>query len=45
MTDWIIFVTGFAAGACIGLRDLPPAAIALGSALLLFGLHLGAFAP
>ncbi|WP_160147809.1 hypothetical protein [Tabrizicola flagellatus] len=45
MTAWIIFVAGFAAGAAIGLRDLPLAAILLGSALLLFGLQLGAFTP
>ncbi|MFN4191842.1 MAG: hypothetical protein ACK4FR_02770 [Tabrizicola sp.] len=45
MTAWLIFAAGFAAGASAGLRDLPLAAIALGSAILVFGLQMGVFTP
>lgn len=43
MADWILFGAGFAAGAFVGIRDLPLAALGLGAALLLAGNELGVF--
>jgi len=45
MAEWILFGAGFAAGAFVGLRDLPLAAIGLGVVLLIAGTELGLFLP
>jgi len=45
MSDWIILAAGFAAGTFVNQRDLPLAAIGLGSALLLAAHQLGVFTP
>ena len=45
MSLWLLFAAGFAAGTFVNRRDLPLAAIGLGSALLVAGYQLGAFTP
>ena len=45
MGDWFLIATGFVAGAFVGYRDLPLAAIALGIVLLIAGVQLGVLKP
>lgn len=40
MTPYLMFAFGFAAGAFVGFRDLPLAALCLGGALLLAVLRM-----
>lgn len=41
MADWVLLGIGFAAGTCVSLRDLPLAAIGLGTCLVLAATHMG----
>ncbi len=43
MGDWLLLATGFAAGAFVGVRNLPLAAIGLGIVLLIAGVQLDVF--
>lgn len=43
MADWVLLGIGFAAGTCVSQRDLPLAAIGLGTALVLAAARLGGF--
>jgi hypothetical protein len=43
MADWLLLGIGFAVGTMVSLRDLPLAAIGLGTALVLAAAHLGGF--
>ncbi len=41
MADWLLLGIGFAAGTMVSLRDLPLAAIGLGTTLVLAALRIG----
>jgi hypothetical protein len=43
MADWLLLGLGLAAGSMVNLRDLPLAAIGLGTVLVLAAVHLGVF--